>query len=336
MYKKMPKISQILNWATETLQKTNINSANLDAEILLFSILKKDKSFIFTHPELELTKTQTAKHKRFIARRAKGEPVAYILGQKEFFGLDFVVNKNVLIPRPETELMADEVVKLVSKYPVSKCQSFLFIDVGTGSGCIPISVLNELRIMNYELSIKTIATDVSVAALKVAQKNARRHGLTKKIKFIKSNLLEKIHNSLYIIPNSKIVITANLPYLPDKIYKENYTNLKFEPRLALVAKKNGLALYEKLLKQVAGYPPLSKGRRGGVVIGNNNHPLRLLSETPPSKGGDKTQVTILLEILPFQKPTLTKLIKKHLPGADVKFKKDLAGKWRVAVIDVKI
>jgi release factor glutamine methyltransferase len=369
----MPKISQVLNSATETLRKANINSAGLDAEILILSAVattvspkgspvamadKLNKSFLYTHPEFELSDAQEKKYKRFISRRSKNEPVAYILGHKEFFGLDFLVDKNVLVPRPETELMAEEVIKLVTRDKRQETSNkILFIDIGTGSGCVPIAVLNELRIKNYELSIKTIATDVSAAALKVAQKNARRHGLTKKIKFIKGDLLNFFCHpgprpglpageagiqepfsldSRFRGNDMRVIITANLPYLPNKIYRQNYQGLKFEPCLALLAKNNGLALYEKLLKQVAGYPPLSKGRRGGVVIKNsdNHSALDCCRGTPPSKGGDKSQTTILLELLPFQKPALTRLIKKHLPKADVKFKKDLAGKWRMAVITI--
>jgi release factor glutamine methyltransferase len=378
----MLKICQALSWGIEELEKAGIDSAGLDAEILLIATLRDcqrdltlDKSFLYTHPELELTKSQEKKYKSYIARRAKGEPVAYILGHKEFFGLDFLVNKNVLVPRPETEILVEEVIKQLTvnsqqltknKRRTEKCQT-LIIDIGTGSGCLIISILKKLLTANCWLLIDAVATDISTKALAVAKKNARRHGLDKKIKFIKSDLFSFLCHSregglpaveagnpekCFLDPGSRpgmtkkqIIITANLPYLPEKIYKENYQGLRFEPRLALVAKKNGLMLYDKLLKQVAGYPPLSspeanpsfggEGRRGGVVIGNNNHPvLDCCRDTPPSKGGDKSQITLLFELLPFQKPLLKKLIKKYLPKAKITFKKDLAKKWRVAIIEI--
>jgi release factor glutamine methyltransferase len=323
----MPKICQTLNWATKKLQKANIDSANLDAELLLIANLREfesestriDKSFLYTHPEFELTKSQIAKYKKYISRRAKSEPVAYILAHKEFFGLDFFVNKNVLIPRPETEMMVEECLTRLrpintkshsTKLDYGGQASILLIDIGTGSGCIPIAILKNLPVSDIGFPISVIATDISEKALAVAKKNALLHGVYKKIKFIKSDLLSFCsHNNETIRQwnNTNIIITANLPYLPEKIYKENYANLKFEPRKALVAKNNGLALYEKLLKQI------------------NQSQFKIYN----------LYFTLLLEILPFQKPALQKIIKKYFPNAKIKFKKDLANKWRLAIIKIK-
>ncbi len=348
----MPKICQVLKSGTEKLQKAGIESANLDAEVLLLNCIEangresqreKTRSFLYTHPEFELTKKQIAKYKKFISRRAKGEPVAYILGHKEFYGLDFIVNKNVLIPRPETEMMVDEILNQVQD---DKNKKNILIDIGTGSACIPISILKNLH-------ITAVATDFSTKALAVAKKNARLHKVNKKIKFIKSDLLSFCHpersasrrrvegsppaspcevwraglrlskkervrdSSTSALPanwadrafgrnDKRIIITANLPYLSEKIYSQNYAQLKFEPRQALVAKNNGLAFYEKLLKQIKQ-----------LTINNQ-------------------RLTIFLEILPFQKPLLQKIIKKHLPEANVEFKKDLSGQWRMAIIEIKV
>jgi len=215
-------------------------------------------------------------------------------------------------------MMVEEAIKLVSKCPVSKCQETVLIDVGTGSGCIPVSVLNKSQVTSYKLRVTTLATDISAKALAVAKKNAKLHGLDKKIKFIKSDLLNflchpeprlGIQKSFFLDSRLRgndmmVIITANLPYLSKKIYRQNYQGLKFEPRQALVAKNNGLDLYEKLLKQIS-------------ILLVTHYPLH---------------ITILFELLPFQKPALAKLIKKHLPEASVKFKKDLTGKWRVAII----
>ncbi|MBU4482316.1 peptide chain release factor N(5)-glutamine methyltransferase, partial [Patescibacteria group bacterium] len=156
--------------------------SNLDAEVLLCFVIKKDKAFIYSHPEFELNKTQENKFKKFIARRIQGEPVAYVTEHKEFYGLDFLVNKNVLIPRPETEILVEESLTRLRSLK-TLCRSLLrqgyggqaggqafVLEIGTGSGCIIISIIK--RIMNYELGIKGFATDISKKALNVAIKNS--------------------------------------------------------------------------------------------------------------------------------------------------------------------
>jgi release factor glutamine methyltransferase len=181
------------------LKTKNIKSAQLEAGLLLAHLLKK-KEFLFTYPEKKLTTNQFNKYRALIKRRLNLEPIAYLTGHKEFYGLDFRVNKNVLIPRPETEMMVEETLKLITNNP----QPTTIIDIGTGSGCIIIALAKEL--LNKELGIKDyefFAVDNSEAALVVAQKNAKLHGVEKKIKLLKGNLLKPlIHNSKFIIPNS--------------------------------------------------------------------------------------------------------------------------------------
>lgn len=210
-----------------------IKLPDLDSEVLLLGVLEKNRAWMYGHMDYELTKSEQVKFKRYIRRRAKGEPVAYILGHKEFYGLDFLVDKNILIPRPETELMVEEVLK-----EVGNKSDILLIDVGTGSGCILISIVKKTK-------IRGVGIDISKKALDIAKKNAKKHGVDKRVKFLESNLLEKISCC-----GSKVILTANLPYLSNKIYKKNHKNLKYEPKQALVANKNGLELYEKLLKQI--------------------------------------------------------------------------------------
>jgi len=306
-------IFQALMFGLEKLQKAKINSASLDAEILLSSALKKTKEFIYAHPENEISKIQETRYKKLISKRVKGEPVAYITGHKEFYGLKFFVNKNVLIPRPETELMVDEVI---SEYKASNCQDILFIDVGTGSGCILIAILKKLstnlssRCKSGSRKIEMHGIDISKKALQVARQNAKLHNLSNKIKFIKSSLLSFYHKidslllgKLGVRNDKQIVITANLPYLSEKIYQKNYQNLKYESRNALLAGKDGLKHYRKLLKQI--------------------HSLVTHYTLP---------ITLFLEISPEQKNKIKKIIKKNLPKAEIKFKKDLAGLNRLVVI----
>ncbi len=282
--KKM--IKKILNWATKKLSSSN--SPILDSEVLLSFVIKKPKEFLLAHLEFQPTKKQISQFKKLVARRAKGEPVAYLIGRKEFYGLDFKVNKNVLVPRPETELMVEEAIAEINKHKKN-----ILIDVGTGSGCIPISILKNTK------QVKCFAIDISPKALAIARCNAKKHNV--KIKFLRGNLLAPIIKNLthFLKGAEKIVITANLPYLTEKQYRQNQT-LHFEPKLALVATKSGLALYEKLLQQISALP--------------------------------KAHITLFLEIDPSQSPAIIKIIKKYLPSTEVKIKNDYAGNERLVII----
>ena len=219
-------------------QKYNGQIDPLDFDLLLASALGKTREFVFTYPETRLTATQTKTFIKNLRRRQKGEPLAYLVGHKEFFGLDFLVNKNVLIPRPETELMVEEVLKNKKIKTVA--------DIGTGSGCIAISLAKN------NPGLKVYATDVSAGALKVARQNAKKHNV--KIIFKKGSLLKPLKNVRLD------AIAANLPYLPagrqvaGRAWKNNSsaesTGLKFEPASALFAGKKGLQLYKELFKQI--------------------------------------------------------------------------------------
>ena len=146
MIKKNMRIKQSLEFA---IKKINI----LDAEILLSYAIKKNKTFLYTHPEYKLNNNQINKFKKYIIKRSGGEPIAYIIKNKKFYNLDFFVNKNVLIPRPETEMLVEETLKLVRDD--KKIQSI--IDIGTGSGCIIISLVKNIKNKN----INFYATDIS-------------------------------------------------------------------------------------------------------------------------------------------------------------------------------
>jgi release factor glutamine methyltransferase len=328
-------LNQALNWANQELKKTGLprhtstlgrgvprnDNIILDAEILLSFVLKKDKAFLYSYPEKSIMDQQLTKYKKYINFRSKGKPVAYLTEHKQFYGLDFGINKNVLIPRPETELIVEEVIKQLT---TNKQQPTIIIDIGTGSGCIPISIFKKLP-NSYKLRTKFVATDISPKALSVARRNARLHKLDKKIKFIQGSLLEpiiKLINNGKIEQLSNIILTANLPYLPYKIYRQNYTQLKYEPKSALLAKNNGLEYYEKLLKQLkkfkiyrpAGDPPSPNNKI-------NNYPW-----------GDNLKFIIYLEILPFQAKPLTQLVHNFLPLAKITTRKDLTGQKRIFIV----
>ncbi|MCK5319788.1 peptide chain release factor N(5)-glutamine methyltransferase [Candidatus Parcubacteria bacterium] len=315
-------INQALIAATQKLQKNKISSPNMDAEILLLHILKKPREYLFTYPEKKLTKIQIINYKLQINRRIKGEPIAYITRHKEFYGLDFFVNKNVLVPRPETELMVEEVLEHVTH----NTQHTTIIDIGTGSGCVIISLAKLLKfeIRNQpargwsasggKSKIRYLAADISSKALYVAKKNAKFHGVNKNIKFLCGNLLEPILNNLKHLNNPKnlTIITANLPYGWNS-WKNNCSmdtiGLKFEPPIALFTENRGLKIIENFLKQIK------------QIINSQ-------------KINFNSNLLLLIEFDPRQTIMLKKLIKKILPNAKFQIKKDLRGYDRLARISI--
>lgn len=285
----MKKIKEILNKFQILDQR--------DLEIFISEILDKDKSFVLSHWEYQLSLFQYLKLVYFIHLRKKGYSVASIIGHKEFYGLDFFVNKKVLIPRPETELIVEEVVDIMNNELRIKNDKTILIDVGTGSGCIPISILK-----NIKEPIQTFAIDISKPALKVAKKNARTHKVN--INFLHGYLLEPILKS-YNLQANRLIITANLPYLTTQQFQDE-PSIQKEPKNALVANNNGLALYEELLKQI----------ESKLLIAN-------------------CSMLIFLEIDPSQTKSISKIIQQNLPTANFEIKKDLAGLDRLVKITMK-
>ncbi len=269
----------------------------LDLELIIAHELKKPREFVLAHPEHEINENLIRRLAEKIARRIKKEPLAYILEHKEFYGLDFKVTKDTLIPRPETELLVDLVLKNNNE-TMRQCDNVI-VDVGTGSGNIIISLAKNLK----NNKIKYIGVDISKKALQIARYNAKKNKLNKKIKFLHGNLLDPIiENCKLKIENSRIIILANLPYLSKKIYEKTLPNVKnYEPKSALYSPQNGLQHYEKLFKQTK----------------------KIL---PP------VHCSLFLEFSPEQKNKLNILIKKILPSAQIEFTKDLAQKWRVCTI----
>jgi release factor glutamine methyltransferase len=174
-------IKDIISHYSTKLKKTS-SSPILDIELLLTKILKKPKEYLFEYPEKNLTNSQLKKFKKLFNKRAKGEPVAYLLSHKEFYNLDFKVNKNVLIPRPETEILVEEVLIYIKKN-----KTHLIFEIGVGSGAIIISLAKQIKKTEF------FATDISLKALNIAKQNAKFHKT--KIKFFKGDLLEPIQNS---------------------------------------------------------------------------------------------------------------------------------------------
>lgn len=238
-------IGQALKTAILKLKEKNINNPHLDAEILLAHILDKNREYILAHQEKHLSLIENLKFNYKIKKRIKGLPLAYLTGEKEFFGYNFHVNKHTLIPRPETEMIIEEIIK--STKPLSN--TALFIDIGTGSGCIPIAIFKELKKTNNTIPGSQFhAIDISAKAVKIAKKNASLHNAN--ITFHVGNLLEPVQQKLKNLDkNTKVFITANLPYLTPEQVKDSPT-IQNEPQNALVAGSDGLLYYRELFIQL--------------------------------------------------------------------------------------
>ncbi len=232
-------VGSIVKRATEILRERGSKSPRLDAELLLVCALKlKDRVELYLNFDRPLTEKEVEDYRQLVKRRAKGEPVAYITGKKEFFGFEFKVKKGVLIPRPETETLVEEAIKLLKGK-----RGLKIVDVGTGSGCIAITVCKLTGGEN-----QVIGTDISAEALKVAKENAKR--LKCKVHFIRTSLLKGLKG-----PFDAII--SNPPYIAVGDKRLEREVLKYEPAVALFAGKSGLEFIEKLTRE--SYRKLKEG-----------------------------------------------------------------------------
>ncbi|MFY9402286.1 MAG: peptide chain release factor N(5)-glutamine methyltransferase [Candidatus Omnitrophota bacterium] len=201
---------------------------------------------------LDRDRILTLRESRFISsalkRRALGEPIQYILGKTEFMGLEFKLNKHVLIPRPETEILVETVLRYAKK-------SFLkdkdILELGTGSGCIAISVAKSL------LEHRVAATDISLEALRLAALNAKLNGVGKRVSFILSNLF----SSLFFFKKQYSLCVSNPPYIPTDEIDKLQPELKYEPRIALDGGRDGLKFYRRIINEPKDYL-----QKGGILI----------------------------------------------------------------------
>jgi release factor glutamine methyltransferase len=298
------------------LQKKYFSSLDsLDLDLIIAFVTKKSREFILAHPDFILTKNQEIKIEEFIARRINHKPLAYILGEKEFFGYTFKVTPATLIPRPETEQLVENVLQYLSSK--NSTDNLVILDIGTGSGNIIISLAKKIfPVWTSSIPIKKSKSlflygiDNSIEALAVAKHNAQKNNVIKKIKFLQSDLLNYfLLHPKKIIPLQQYqwIVVANLPYLSQKIYSATSLNVKkFEPRTALYAPQDGLYYYYQLLQQ-----------------------LQQLK-----KDYALSTISCYLEISPEQKTKIQLFLKKHLPSCTPKFQKDLAGKWRLVFLTI--
>ena len=222
-------ILKLINTGSERLKTNNILSHRLDSEILLSNVLKRKREEILINLNEQVSANNIKKFQKIISRRSLNEPIAYILKKKEFWSKNFIVNKNVLIPRPETELMVEKIIKIFY------AKDIFILDIGTGTGCILLSILSDLKYA------KGIGIDISSKAVKIAKKNLLRLKLTNKIKFdVKA--FKDIYNYKFdlIVSNPPYIMTKDLKNLKEDIKK-------FEPKLALDGGNDGLDVIKKVI-----------------------------------------------------------------------------------------
>lgn len=211
----------------------------LDSSVLIAHIVNKSRTWVMAHPELRLTTEQEKQLASSLARLERGESFPYVLGHWEFFGLDFNVTPDVLIPRPETELLVEKAITWLKENPEKRS----ITDIGTGSGVIAVSIAANIP------DAKVLATDISEKVLQIAAQNAVTHGVDSKIEFMECDLLPKPKVKRQ---TSIDLLCANLPYIPTKTL---YTLSVFgrEPTLALDGGQDGFELIRKLMNMASTY-----------------------------------------------------------------------------------
>ena len=222
-------ISDLLNSGSKVLKTSKVQTHQLDSEIMLSSLLKKKREHVIINPEEKVSKNTINNFNKLISRRSTKEPLAYILNNKEFWSKNFFVNKNTLIPRPETELLCDIVIKTI------KNNNPYILDIGTGTGCILLSILSEVK------KAKGMGIDISKKAIEVAKKNSNNLRLNKRAKFFTKSL-ESIENYKFdlIVSNPPYIKTSDIKNLSDDVRK-------FEPKIALDGGKDGLDVIKKVI-----------------------------------------------------------------------------------------
>lgn len=271
---------------------------HLDREVLLSSVLDQNRVFLLTHAENKLTPAQAKRYRDFLARALKHEPIAYIVGQKEFYGHDFSVGPGVLIPRPETELTVERAIDHITSSEALR-KKIAVVDVGTGSGAIIESIFLSIQ-KGARKNISWFAVDSEDAPLRYARNNAKRFEIGSGIRFVKSDLLSRLLKKLS--DHDEIFVVANLPYLSDVLYHRTAPNVKqYEPKSALLSGRDGLDHYRRLMTE-----------------------LRIIN-----MAGIK--ITFFLEISPEQAKRILPLFADIATLSSLEIVPDLAGKSRLVI-----
>ena len=249
-------IAQAIVDATQILRRAGVGEARREAASLLAHVIARDHTFLIAHAEEMLTPSDVRRFREYVERRAAGEPMQYITGHQEFYNLSFEVNPDVLIPRPETELLVEAALHLLK----GADESSLICDVGTGSGCIIISLLHELS------AARGIGLDISASALRVAARNASRHQVRERLALIASDSLAAIdsHEARFEI------IVSNPPYVAEDALAGLQREVReHEPRVALTPGGDGLRVIRSLIAEAPRF--LQPGGHLVLEIGFDQH-----------------------------------------------------------------
>ncbi len=239
-------VGRAVNAATQRLEEAGVSTARLDAQVILAHVLGVGRSWLFAHFEYALDEVQADQYTELIARRTLHEPVAYLTGHKEFYGIDLQVDARVLIPRPETEMLVDAVLRVASEHSP---QPLVLADVGTGSGAIALAVAANAE------NTRIFALDVSREALAVATANVARLDHRSQVSLRQGDLLEPLNECVDLV-------VANLPYVTRSAYRTLEPGVRvYEPQLALEGGDQGLDVIARLLAQLPG-----RLRPGGQAI----------------------------------------------------------------------
>lgn len=230
-------IAEAINRAAQKLSGCGITNARLDAEVLLSHILERDRAWLITHNNDGLDNERYKLFEDAIDRRSRREPLQYIIGRQEFWGLEFTVTHNVLIPRPETELLIETAINILR----DANKQAMIVDLCTGSGCVAVSLAKELA------NARIFAVDKSSQALAVARENAQRHGVSDRIRFLEGDLYAPLEE--LDIRGLVDVITANPPYIRSGDLPMLQPEVRdYEPELALIAGTEGTEVQQKIIE----------------------------------------------------------------------------------------
>lgn len=226
-------ISEALTSAESILATNGIVEARREAASLLMLAIKRDKTFLYAHPDYALTELEASTFESFLQRRATREPLQYISGVQEFYGLEFEVTPDVLIPRPETEMVVEHAIEILKSRATKR-----FCEIGIGSGCISISILHSVP------DATAVGLDLSTSALNVARRNAEKLGSIERLELIESDLFAKSSGERFD------VIVSNPPYVPSDDIEGLQPEVRdFEPRAALTDGRDGLSIISRIVEE---------------------------------------------------------------------------------------
>lgn len=294
----MPKLSEL----RQSLVAGGPRIAPEDFIVLAAHATHTSASELLAHPERMLSAEAAHSLEALVSRRSQGEPVAYLIGSKEFYGRRFQVSPSVLIPRPETELLVEEALAAAERI-LAEGAALTCIDIGTGSGAIIATLAAELHARFPEEPARFVASDASADALATARQNASRLIPEIPIEFRASDLLRDPSFDSILSGNAPVLISANLPYLSEALYASSMPDVRdFEPKEALVSGLDGLDHYRRLLSGL---------------------------------GAAEAPIFLFLEMSPEQESSLTELARGHFPSGKHRVIPDLAGLPRVYALETQ-